>query len=45
MLLDLECKNKLLFEKNKTLFSEVINLRKDNETKDYELDKVNFKYS
>ena len=45
MQLDLECKNKLLLEKNKTLFSEVISLRKENESKDYELDKVNFKYS
>ncbi len=45
MVLDLESKSKLLHEKNKTLFSEVVSLRKDVESKDNELEKTQFKLS
>jgi hypothetical protein len=45
MVLDLESKSKLLHEKNKTLFSEVVSLRKDVESKDNELEKTQFKTS
>jgi len=37
---ELESKNKLLTDKNKIIFAEVITLRKDIETKDAELEKV-----
>ena len=37
---ELESKNKLLTDKNKIIFAEVITLRKDIETKDGELEKV-----
>lgn len=37
---ELESKNKLLTDKNKIIFAEVITLRKDIETKDAELEKI-----
>lgn len=42
---ELESKNKLLTDKNKIIFAEVITLRKDIETKDVELEKVQQKSS
>ena len=43
MLHELDVKIKLLTEKNKTLFVEVQNLRKDQKAKDSELDKAQTK--
>jgi hypothetical protein len=37
---DLENKNKLLSDKNKVIFTEVVNLRKELEYKDSELEKA-----
>jgi hypothetical protein len=42
---ELESKNKLLTDKNKIIFTEVITLRKDIETKDTELEKAQYKAS
>ena len=40
---DLDSKNKLLHEKNRTLFTEVVSLRKEMEQKESEFEKMQLK--
>jgi hypothetical protein len=39
-LYDVEAKSKILHDKNKMLYTEVLNMRKDYEQKDHELEKA-----